>query len=308
MFPLAFRGMTAAAAKATAARSIANTSKRLARLEARGLASESAVAELDALRSANPTTRNEQVALARRASKLDQSPTTRAATAEKAYRSEQQAIQRKQLLADSSDPTIRRSMSTEDLQQAYQLKRKSARDAGRRVSNDIGENFATKKLDKFLSETSKKPTRNQLVSYNAELDKIRKYEGLSVTGAKTQEQRGVDAFGALYSSMSDDEKAATWDAMKSEAKSRQVGTDEVIQMAVQYRKITSVEVDDGSGGMKTVEGTAVAFSQDKNGNTVASFGFNQDTADAKAAIRGANAIKLKEILDKGRPASDTLTM
>lgn len=213
------RSLTFAAAKQEGARLSRNIGRRVARLEERGINTK-AIRDYRALEAAGaPQTRNEAVSRVSTLQRLDKAAGARSATAETVHRKEAHRAENRAKMDRSRDFGTLNQMGTDEIAEAYKLRRRKIMGDKRRVERSLGENpdgtqrsnHALQKLDEVLASIPEDPSRRQMLSILTKFNTIENYEGMTVTGARRQETRGQEMFGDAYKGWSDKERGAVWD-------------------------------------------------------------------------------------------------
>lgn len=273
----------------------ARLSKNIAARQARNPdnASFRRAAEIRALPA--PKTRNEALSRAAELNRLDQSAATRHGGAEKAAIREQRAT-RREATKDFLKRNPRQLPPEEDVKDLTDSTRRSLRAKARRVKAEHGDTHATLALESWEENRNPNATHRQKTAELRRLLEISDYEGISVKGAKKQQQRGVEAFGDQYKDWTHEERGAAWQGFQDYARSlsSNVRSDQVladIKAAVAEGTLSvsfyTKKVSDGKGG-KRDELRAVTRP-------------NLSEAVAEATKEKHQAQELQDILDKTDP-------
>ena len=205
----------AAALNKNATRIGANISKRLTRLASKdvqggGILVDRLKAELEAIRAMPVTNYREAQSKEARMRRLDKAAGTRAQSFQKAAK----RAYRDDLVDKANDPNNIIRMSRDQLTEIYGIQRSRLRGKVRRVKEEVGDNFMTRKVDALLERDPKDMNHNQLRHVVNKAAKGLKSKTLTVTGAKKQFQQGVDMFGDAYIQMNDEQRGAVWEATR----------------------------------------------------------------------------------------------
>lgn len=304
-----FAALTQVGARELARKTASKIAKRSARLQDKGIYTQAAK-KFDQLREGpKPKTRNQWVAYARKLTELDQSPGLRAESAPVIYRREEAAAHRKQhrsrLMSKVQNPLERRRMTDAELREATALQRKNLVAARNRVLKATGRpNHATKRLDDLLEEIDGKRkankgklTHQQLASFASRMQKISEFEGVTVKGAKEQEQRGRDLFGNAYVKMDDDDRAAVWEAVHKKVRDdHSVGSGEALAEVKAMMNDQDITVTFTGGGVDPKTGRPEP--------RVATFGGTDAEAKARQAREEHTREKIAEYLRDYRQTED----
>ena len=165
-----------------------------------------------------PKTRNEALSRAAELARLDRSQATRHGGAEKAAVREQRTASR-EATREHLKRNPRLLPSAEDVKELTDSTLKSLRGKSKRVKATYGDTHATRALDGWEENRNPDATPRQKVAELRRLMEIEGYEGITVKGAKKQQQRGLDAFGDQYKDWTSEQKGAAWQGFEDYARS-----------------------------------------------------------------------------------------
>lgn len=233
--------------------------------------------KLDALRDASGTLQNakrsELLKVASEFNKLDTSPGTRVQTAANAYRREQQAKRRSDLLEALNNPQAASRLTAPELKEAAQLARKKMRDQARYVEKKTGSStHATRKLKEATAQKLSSMNRNQLLSHVSRLGDISRYEGMTVQGAREQMARGVEWFGDQWMNYSPEEQSAIWDEVHKYRAAHETRSDVAIYTIKE-------QLDEG----RRHGYTKATFDRDPSSGNIRGVNFGYDTTAGESA-------------------------
>lgn len=244
---------TATALKKNATRIGANISKRLTRLASKDVQGgdiliERLKAELKEIRAMPVTNYHEARSKEARMRGLDEAVGTRAKSFQKAAK----RAYNDYLVAQAKDPNKIIRMSKDQLAETYAIQRSRLRGRIRSVKKSVGNNYMTHLAEDLLDEYDPKTAdHNKLRSLVNRASKYLSTKTLTVQGATTHIEKGVELVGEQYRTWSDKQRTALWNAVHREMEvSGLASTDaiEVVKTAMTDSKLQAVFSEDVSTG------------------------------------------------------------
>lgn len=235
----------------------ANISKRLTRLASKDVQGgdiliERLKAELEEIRAMPVTNYREAQSKEARMRRLDKAAGTRAQSFQKAAK----RAYNDDLVAQAKDPNKIIRMSKDQLVETYAIHRSRLRDRIRRVKKSInGNNFMTHIAEDLLDEYDPKTAdHNKLRSLINRSSKVLSTKTLTVQGANSHIEKGVELVGEQYRTWSDKQRTAFWNAVHREMEVNALSSTaaiEVVETAMTDKKLQTVFSKDATTGELT---------------------------------------------------------
>lgn len=211
--------LTPAAAKLSKelTRVLVNISKRNTRLKQKDVKgadlvterTDTKIAEIRSMPRSNYGEIKSALAQARR---LDNAAGTRAQTFQKAAK----RAYNDDLVEQASDPNTMSRMTKDQLAEAYAIQRSRLRGRLRNVTKAVGNNFMTRRAEKLLDNDPKNMSLNQLRSISNKTSIALKSQTLTVAGANSHIEKGVELVGEDYRTWSDEQRTVFWNKLHQE--------------------------------------------------------------------------------------------
>ena len=198
-------------------RVLGNITKRITRLKQKdvkgaNLVTERTDAKIEEIRSMPRSNYGEIKSALAQARRLDKSAGTRAQSFQKAAK----RAYNDDLVVQASDPNTMSRMTKDQLAEAYAIQRSRLRGRLRNVTKAVGNNFMTRRAEKLLDNDPKNMSLNQLRSISNKTSIALNSQTLTVAGANSHIEKGVELVGDDYRTWTDEQRTVFWNKVHQE--------------------------------------------------------------------------------------------